>query len=421
MGKTTLLKSLIRRYAKETISDPQGPITIVTSKKQRLTFVECANELEAMVDIAKIADIVLLMIDGNFGFEMETMEFLNVLAATGMPGNVFGILTHLDLFRKPQALRDAKKRLKRRLWTELYQGAHLFYLSGVMNGRYPDREIHNLSRFLSIMKNPRPLVWRNSHPYSIIDSFRDITHPTKIEENEKCDRSIVLSGYLRGTNFSAQGQRVHVPGLGDFTVSNMEVLPDPCPTPAMEQALAKMTGQTGRRRLDEKEKRLHAPMSDRSGLKIDGDAIWITREKGFTFDKDAEGVERGEGEEMIIGLQGERRLLGQTDEGLQLFEGGEEVKEGEEGEDSGRETMTMRLLTTKASSAEKKVRTRKNSTKANSATCSAKIAKRPMETRTLLLQTVTQILVHYRAKKTMKMMRNTTQMKRQPPYAGKRT
>lgn len=348
VGKTTLLKSLVRRYAKETISDPQGPITVVTSKKQRLTFVECANELEAMVDIAKIADIVLLLIDGNYGFEMETMEFLNILAATGMPGNVFGILTHLDLFRKPQALKDAKKRLKRRLWTELYQGAHLFYLSGVMNGRYPDREIHNLSRFLSIMKNPRPLIWRNSHPYSIIDSFRDITHPTKIEENPKCDRSIVLSGYLRGTNFSSQGQRVHVPGLGDFTISNMEVLPDPCPTPSMEQALAKITGKTGRRRLDEKEKKLHAPMSDRSGLKIDGDAIWITREKGFTFDKDAEDVERGEGEEMIIGLQGERRLLGQNDEGLQLFAGGETITEIKEDEDdTGRKTQRKARLADK--------------------------------------------------------------------------
>ncbi|KAJ3519128.1 hypothetical protein NM208_g14249 [Fusarium decemcellulare] len=320
VGKTTLLKSLVRRYAKETITDPQGPITVVTSKKQRLTFVECPNELEAMVDIAKVADIVLLMIDGNFGFEMETMEFLNILAATGMPGNVFGILTHLDLFRKPQALKDAKKRLKRRLWTELYQGAHLFYLSGVMNGRYPDREIHNLSRFLSVMKNPRPLVWRNSHPYSIIDSFRDITHPTKIEEDPKCDRSVVLSGYLRGTNFASHGQRVHVPGLGDFTVSNMEVMPDPCPTPAMEQALAKITGKTGRRRLDEKEKKLHAPMSDRSGLKIDGDAIWITREKGFNFNKDDEDAERGEGEEMI------------------LFKGGEQIEAVAEEEDTGRKT-----------------------------------------------------------------------------------
>ncbi|RCI09529.1 hypothetical protein L249_4067 [Ophiocordyceps polyrhachis-furcata BCC 54312] len=340
VGKTTLLKSLVRRYAKETMTDPLGPITVVTSKKQRLTFIECPNQLEAMVDIAKVADIVLLMIDGNYGFEMETMEFLNILAATGMPGNVFGILTHLDLFRKPQALKDAKKRLKRRLWTELYQGAHLFYLSGVLNGRYPDREIHNLSRFLSVMKSPRPLVWRNSHPYSLIDSVRDITHPSKIEQDPKCDRSVVLSGYLRGTNFAAQGQRVHVAGLGDFTVASMEVLPDPCPTPAMEQSLAKLAGKTGRRRLNEKDKKLHAPMSDRSGLKIDGDAIWITREKGFNFDKDAahDGAELGEGEEMIIGLQAERRLLGQTDDGVQLFSGGKKMREVTEEEESGRKS-----------------------------------------------------------------------------------
>lgn len=300
-----------------------------------------------MVDIAKVADIVLLMIDGNYGFEMETMEFLNILAATGMPGNVFGILTHLDLFRKPQALKDAKKRLKRRLWTELYQGAHLFYLSGVINGRYPDREIHNLSRFLSVMKNPRPLIWRNSHPYSIIDSFRDITHPTKVEEDPKCDRSIVLSGYLRGTNFSSQGQRIHVAGLGDFTISDMEVLPDPCPTPSMEQALAKITGKTGRKRLDEKDKKLHAPMSDRSGLKIDGDAIWITKDKGFSFDKDDEENERGEGEEMIVSLQAERRLLGQREDGVQLFEGGEKIQKITEEEDTGRKSQRVARLADK--------------------------------------------------------------------------
>ncbi len=327
---------MIRRYAKESITEPQGPVTVVTSKKQRLTFLECPNELEAMVDVAKVADIVLLMIDGNYGFEMETLEFLNILAATGMPGNVFGVLTHLDLFRKPQALKDAKKRLKHRLWNELYQGAHLFYLSGVINSRYPDREIHNLSRFLSVMKNPRPLIWRNSHPYAVVDSFRDVTHPTKIEQDPLCDRSIALMGYLRGTNFAASGQRVHVPGLGDFTVAKMEALPDPCPTPAMEQAAAKMAGKTGRRRLDEKDRRLYAPMSDRSGLKIDGDAVYIFREGGFTFDKDAVGVERSEGEELIIGLQGERRLLGETDRGVQLFANSRQINEVADERSSGR-------------------------------------------------------------------------------------
>ena len=288
------------------------------------------------MDMSKVADIVLLMIDGNYGFEMETMEFLNILASSGMPGNVFGILTHLDLFRKPQILKDAKKRLKNRFWSELYQGAHLFYLSGVINGRYPDREIHNLSRFISVMKNPRPLIWRNSHPYTVVDSFRDITHPTKIEEDPKCDRTVVLSGYLRGTNFAAQGQRVHIPGLGDYSVSAMEALPDPCPTPYMDQVIAKATGKTGRRRLDEKEKKLHAPMSDKSGLKIDGDTIWITREKGFNFDKDVDDQERGEGEELIIGLQGERKLLGETGEGLQLFGGGGAITSVLEDDNTGR-------------------------------------------------------------------------------------
>ncbi|TVY50693.1 Ribosome biogenesis protein bms1 [Lachnellula cervina] len=336
VGKTTLLKSLVKRYAKETLSSPLGPITVVTSKRQRLTFVECPNELEAMVDMSKVADIVLLMIDGNFGFEMETMEFLNILASSGMPGNVFGILTHLDLFRKPQTLKDAKKRLKMRFWSELYQGAHLFYLSGVINGRYPDREIHNLSRFISVMKNPRPLIWRNSHPYTIIDSFRDITHPTKIEEDPKCDRTVVLSGYLRGTNFAASGQRVHIPGLGDCSIAAMEALPDPCPTPYMDQAVAKASGKSGRKRLDEKEKKLHAPMSDKSGLKIDGDTIWITREKGFNFDPDAEDEDRGEGEELIINLQGERRLLGETEEGVRLFSGTDAIKTIPEDENTGR-------------------------------------------------------------------------------------
>ena len=32
-----------------------------------------------MIDAAKFADLVLLVIDGNFGFEMETFEFLNIL------------------------------------------------------------------------------------------------------------------------------------------------------------------------------------------------------------------------------------------------------------------------------------------------------------------------------------------------------
>jgi selenocysteine-specific translation elongation factor len=37
------------------------------------------QDLHGMIDAAKYADLVLLMVDGGFGFEMETFEFLNLL------------------------------------------------------------------------------------------------------------------------------------------------------------------------------------------------------------------------------------------------------------------------------------------------------------------------------------------------------
>ena len=338
VGKTTLIKSLVKRYSKQSITQPTGPITVVTSKRRRLTFIETPSDsLASAIDTAKVVDIVLLMIDGNYGFEMETMEFLSVLSSTGMPGNIFGILTHLDLFRKQDTLKAQKKRLKHRFWSELYQGAKLFYLSGVINGRYPDREVLNLSRFLSVMKNPRPLVWRNSHPYALADRMLDITPPTLIEENPKCDRTVALYGYLRGTNFPSHDARIHVPGIGDLSVAQIEALPDPCPTPFLEQAQEKASGTKKRRRLGEKQKLIYAPMSDVGGVLVDKDAVYIDV-KSNTFDAEQDDVDRGFGEQMVVGLQGERRLLGADDQGIALFDKGERLQrlEDEALDDTGR-------------------------------------------------------------------------------------
>ena len=70
VGKSTLIKSLVRRYTKQTLTDIRGPVTVVSGKLRRLTFIECNNDLNSMIDIGKVVDLVLLMIDGSFGFEM---------------------------------------------------------------------------------------------------------------------------------------------------------------------------------------------------------------------------------------------------------------------------------------------------------------------------------------------------------------
>ncbi|KAH8989593.1 DUF663-domain-containing protein [Lactarius hatsudake] len=292
VGKSTLVKSLVRRYTKQTLTDIRGPVTVVSGKLRRLTFIECNNDLNSMFDVAKVADLVLLMVDGSFGFEMETFEFLNILQAHGFP-KVIGVLTHLDLIKKAATLRATKKALKKRFWAEIYQGAKLFYLSGVLNGRYPDSEILNLSRFISVMKF-RPLIFRNAHPYLLADRFEDLTSREKIRLSKgKCDRVVTIYGYLRGTNLR-EGTKVHIPGVGDLDIHSITLLGDPCPFPSLESEK--------RRRLSEKKKLLvHAPMSDVGGVMYDKDAVWVNVPGSFT--RDNAEAPHGEGEQMVMDLQ----------------------------------------------------------------------------------------------------------------------
>jgi len=228
VGKTILIKSLIKHYTKHNLQEIKGPITVVSGKTRRLQFLECPADLSGMIDAAKFADLVLLLVDGSFGFEMETFEFLNVLQVHGFP-KVMGVLTHLDHFKDQTKLKKTKKKLKTRFWQEIYDGAKLFYLSGLINGKYAKREVHNLARFISIAKF-RPLTWRTQHPYVLADRFEDVTDPELVRQNPKCDRDITLYGYVRGCNLKP-GMRVHVAGVGDCNMASLTAVSDPCPLP----------------------------------------------------------------------------------------------------------------------------------------------------------------------------------------------
>ncbi|XP_042674521.1 ribosome biogenesis protein BMS1 homolog [Centrocercus urophasianus] len=262
VGKSTLIKCLIKNFTRQKLVEIRGPVTIVSGKKRRLTIIECGCDVNTMIDLAKVADLVLMLIDASFGFEMETFEFLNICQVHGFP-KIMGILTHLDTFKNNKQLKKTKKRLKHRFWTEVYPGAKLFYLSGMVHGEYQKQEIHNLGRFISVMKF-RPLTWQTTHPYVLADRMEDLTNPEDIRTNPKCDRKISLYGYLRGAYLKNKSQ-IHMPGVGDFTVSDVSFLPDPCALPEQQK----------KRSLSEKEKLIYAPLSGVGGIVYDKDAVYI--------------------------------------------------------------------------------------------------------------------------------------------------
>ncbi|XP_024054128.1 ribosome biogenesis protein BMS1 homolog [Terrapene carolina triunguis] len=262
VGKSTLIKCLIRNFTRQKLIEIRGPVTIVSGKRRRLTIIECGCDINTMIDLAKVADLVLMLIDASFGFEMETFEFLNICQVHGFP-KIMGVLTHLDTFKNNKQLKKTKKRLKHRFWTEVYPGAKLFYLSGMVHGEYQKQEIHNLGRFISVMKF-RPLTWQTSHPYVLADRMEDLTNPEDVRVNPKCDRKVSLYGYLRGAYLKNKSQ-IHMPGVGDFTVSDVSFLPDPCALPEQQK----------KRSLNEKDKLIYAPLSGVGGVVYDKDAVYI--------------------------------------------------------------------------------------------------------------------------------------------------
>ncbi|KAE8806066.1 Ribosome biogenesis protein BMS1-like protein [Hordeum vulgare] len=262
VGKSLLIKCLVKHYTKQNLSDVRGPITVVSGKSRRVQFLECPSDINGMIDAAKIADLALLLIDGSYGFEMDTFEFLNIMQVHGFP-KVMGVLTHLDQFKDVKKLRKTKQRLKHRFWAEIKEGAKLFYLSGLIHGKYTKREVHNLARFISVIK-PIPLSWRMAHPYLLADRFEDVTPSESVRLNRKCDRKITLYGYLRGCNMK-RGTKVHITGAGDFSLSGVTSLADPCPLPSAAK----------KRGLRDKEKLFYAPMSGLGDLLYDKDAVYI--------------------------------------------------------------------------------------------------------------------------------------------------
>lgn len=60
----------INQFMHIALSIDEPKLCFSTGKQRRLQFVECANDINAMIDAAKFADLVLLLTDGSYGFEM---------------------------------------------------------------------------------------------------------------------------------------------------------------------------------------------------------------------------------------------------------------------------------------------------------------------------------------------------------------
>ncbi|PIO66627.1 AARP2CN domain protein [Teladorsagia circumcincta] len=131
---------------------------------------------------------------------------------------VLGILNHLDCLKGIGKVNKVKKVMKHRFWTEIYQGAKLFYLTGMYHNEYKKNELHNLVRFISVIKF-RPLIWRDAHPYVLCDRYEDVTDAeTKRHELVEALENVktTIDGKLSGARLTLLGDSVPIEGSDEL-------------------------------------------------------------------------------------------------------------------------------------------------------------------------------------------------------------
>ena len=302
-GKTTLIRSMVKFYSHQSIKNTKGPITVNAGKYRRITFIECPNSLNEMCDLTKVVDVVLLMIDGSFGFEMETFEFLSMAQVHGMP-RIMGIITHLDLLKTNKSLRCRKNMLRHRFWNEVATGAKILTLAPIHHGIYRSNDVMKLHRLLVTIEVKTP-NWNKNHGSILVDRYEDLTDlidknnkndtlntEKQAENTEKDMRTIAFYGYVRGYSLKSN-QLVHMPGVGDFIIKSISLQTDPCPpivsiTSYQRKSALTNGGNIKMRHLTHKQKKLYAPYTD---LNENNDLSNIGHEIEDTILRSGEGFE----------------------------------------------------------------------------------------------------------------------------------
>ncbi|RZC63059.1 hypothetical protein C5167_024798 [Papaver somniferum] len=208
VGKSLLIKSIFKYITRmEYKDDTRGPINFITEGyHRRLQFVECPDDMNAMIDASKYADLVLLLVDASYGFEAAVHSFSNVM----------GVLTHLDKFEDEKEMKGTIDRLQDHFRTE--------------HDLYKFWEVQQLADQISMLQfNPSSWSWRAGCPYVFVDRLEDITPPGELHKDTNCNRNLSLYGYLRGCSLNG-GAKMHIAGVGDFQLASVKNITDPVPS-----------------------------------------------------------------------------------------------------------------------------------------------------------------------------------------------
>ncbi|XP_033905116.3 pre-rRNA-processing protein TSR1 homolog [Acipenser ruthenus] len=182
--------------------------------KQRLVFIKPnAADLHAVLDLAKVVDTLLFVLDPTEGWDSYGDYCLSCLFAQGLPSHVLVTqgISELSVKKRTEA-----RRALCRVTESRFPEARLFSLDSA-----PDSAL--LLRHLASQKQRR-LAFRSRRPYLLAQSACFEPGPGPLG-------TLRVSGYVRGRALDVN-RLVHIVGHGDFQMSQIDAPRDPLPMAA---------------------------------------------------------------------------------------------------------------------------------------------------------------------------------------------
>ncbi|XP_073171458.1 pre-rRNA-processing protein TSR1 homolog isoform X2 [Lepidochelys kempii] len=189
----------------------EGFVLLCPRFKQRWRFVTAhVGNLHAVLDLAKVADTLLFVLDPLDGWDSTGDYCLSCLFAQGLPSYALAVHGVADLPQKKQT--DAKKKLGKAI-EKRFPEAKLFPLN-------TEPESLLLLRHLAAQKQ-RHLTFRDRRAYLLAQEAEFVpSHDSDLVGTLK------VSGFVRGRTLNVNSL-VHIVGHGDFQMTQVDAPPDP--------------------------------------------------------------------------------------------------------------------------------------------------------------------------------------------------
>jgi pre-rRNA-processing protein TSR1 len=220
-----------------------APVTMTFPRhKARLTVATAPRDLVGLLDVAKAADILLVVLPLHLGAEAAVDAAgdaaVGAIRAQGQP-TVVGLLTGLEQFPPKQAA--ALRKYGQRLFaTEFGDEVRVLEVSGGGGGGGAGAGMTAASAELLVRllaQCPlKALGWKGGRSFLVADRAAVVGAPTGVSTGAEDDGSglpagqplgtLAVSGYVRGRSLRADAL-VHLTGYGTYRVARLERQQDP--------------------------------------------------------------------------------------------------------------------------------------------------------------------------------------------------